>query len=150
VIFFRSCEFFCESGYICREACGSVVLNIAVAVAPWVILVPSKKQAFRGGRSHFFRLILNPSSDPGPAIFQIWESDSCSDSGYSHQSHPNSAMFLLKKLPHRLLLLPKLKNDSVPGPVFHKFFTPGPAPVRKKNAEPFQSRHRIRFHLCKQ
>jgi len=29
---------------------------------------------------------LNP--DPGPEIFQIWESDSCSDSGY-HWSNRN-------------------------------------------------------------
>jgi len=27
--------------------------------------------------------------NPGPAILQIWESDSCSDSGYNHQSNRN-------------------------------------------------------------
>ena len=31
--------------------------------------------------------------NPGPAIFQIWESDSCSDSGYNHQSNLNLPMF---------------------------------------------------------
>jgi len=44
--------------------------------------------------------------NPGPAIFQIWKSDSCSDSGYSHRSNSNLPMFLLKKWPLRLLLLP--------------------------------------------
>ena len=38
--------------------------------------------------------------NPGPAIFQIWESDSCPDSGYNHQSNLNLPMFLLKKWPH--------------------------------------------------
>jgi len=33
--------------------------------------------------------------NPGQAIFQIWESDSCSDSGYSQQSNSNLPMFLL-------------------------------------------------------
>ena len=46
--------------------------------------------------------------NPGPAIFQIWESDS----GHNHRSNRNLPMFLLKKGPHRLLLLPKLKSDS--------------------------------------
>ena len=53
---------------------------------------------------------LNPG--PDPAILQIWESDSCSDSGGNHRSNRNLLMFLLKKWPHRLLLLPKLKSDS--------------------------------------
>jgi len=60
--------------------------------------------------------------NPGPSIFQIWESDSCSESGYNHQSNLNLPIFLLKKWQHRLLLLPKLKNDS--GPFFPKFLTP--------------------------
>jgi len=34
---------------------------------------------------------LNP--DLGPKIFQIWESESCSDSGY-HGCNRNSAMFI--------------------------------------------------------
>ena len=83
---------------------------------------------------------LNP--DPGPAIFQIWGSDSCSDSGYNHQSNLNLPMFLLKKWPHRLLLLPKLKSDSGSGSGFPKFLTPGPDPVRRKNAESCRSRLR--------
>jgi len=53
---------------------------------------------------------FNPGSDP--AIFQSWESHSCSDSGYNHRSNRNLPMFLLEKWPHRLLLLPKLKSDS--------------------------------------
>jgi len=54
---------------------------------------------------------LNPDS----AIFQIWESDSCSDSDYSHRSNRNLPMFLLMKWPHRLPLLPKFKSDSGSG-----------------------------------
>jgi len=45
----------------------------------------------RGVRSHLFRLRLRSCSkvfnpDSGPEIFQIWESDSCSDSGYHNRS----------------------------------------------------------------
>jgi len=71
--------------------------------------------------------------NPGPSIFQIWESDSCSESGYNHQSNLNLPIFLLKKWQHRLLLLPKLKNDS--GPFFPKFLTPVQIRVWRKNAE---------------
>jgi len=65
--------------------------------------------------------------NPGPAIIQIWESDSCSDSGYNHRSNRNLPMFLLKKWPHknrphRLLLLPKWKSDSGSGSVFSQIF----------------------------
>ena len=85
----------------------------------------------RGGRSHFFRLRLHScfkffESGAGSVsgnIFQIWESDSCSDSGYSHRSKCNLPMFLLKKWPHRLLLLPKLKSGS--GTSFSQIFDSG-------------------------
>jgi len=43
-------------------------------------------------------------------------------------------MFLLNKLPHRLLLLPKLKSDS--GPVFPKFLTLAPGPKEKRRILP--------------
>ena len=66
---------------------------------------------------------LNP--DPGPAILKIWESDSCSDAGYSHWSNRNLPMFLLKKWPHRLLLLPKWKSDSGSGSGFSQIFDTG-------------------------
>ena len=72
----------------------------------------------------------------GPAILQIWESNTCSDSGYNHRSNRNFPMFLPKKWPHRLLLLPKRKIDSGPGPVFHKFFTPDPGPKEKPRILP--------------
>jgi len=45
-------------------------------------------------------------------IPQSWESFSCSDFGYNHRSNRNLPMFLPKKWPDRLLLLPKLKSDS--------------------------------------
>jgi len=63
---------------------------------------------------------FNPG--PDPANFLIWESHSCSDSGYNHRSNRNLPMFLLEKCPHRLLLLPKLKSDSGPGPFFSNFW----------------------------
>ena len=64
----------------------------------------------RGGRSHFFRLrscsqIFKSGSDLCPEIF------SCSDSAYNHWSKHNFPMFIFKKSPHSLLLLPKLKSD---------------------------------------
>jgi len=36
--------------------------------------------------------ILNSGPDPGPAIFQIWESDSCSHTGYDHRTNGNLPM----------------------------------------------------------
>jgi len=73
---------------------------------------------------------FNPN--PGPEIFQMWESDSCSGSCYNHRSNRNLPRFLLKKWLHTLLPLPKLKSDSDPGPPFHKFLTPGPCPKEKR------------------
>jgi len=61
--------------------------------------------------------------DPGPAILQLWESDSCSDSGYNHRSNRNLRMFLPKKWPHRLQLLPKWKSDFWSG--FSQIFDSG-------------------------
>jgi len=102
----------------------------------------------RGGRSHFFRLQLRScskifESGSGPATLQIWESDSCSDSGCNHQSSRNLLMFLPKKSPHRLLLLPKRKNDSGSGSGFSQIFDSGserktqnPAGVDSCNPDP--------------
>jgi len=39
---------------------------------------------------------LKPGPDPVPAIFQIWESDSCSDSDCNHRSNRNLPVFSLK------------------------------------------------------
>ena len=80
---------------------------------------------FSDSNSALFSKFWNPGPDPVSAIFQIWESDSCSDSSYNHQSNLNLPMFLLKKWPHRLLLLPKLKSDSESGPGFSQILTPG-------------------------
>jgi len=74
--------------------------------------------------------VLNP--DPGKKIFQIWESDSCSDSG-CHRCNRNSTMLLLEKChirkPHRLLLLLKMKSDSGSG--FSQIFDSGAGSERK-------------------
>jgi len=55
-------------------------------------------------------------------FFKFYESDSYSDSGNNHRSNRNLLMFLLKKWPHRLLLLPKLKSDSGSGFDFSQIF----------------------------
>jgi len=60
-----------------------------------------------------------------PAFLQISESDFCSDSGYNHWSNHNLPMFLPKKWPHRLLLLPKWKSDSGSGFGFSQIFESG-------------------------
>jgi len=120
---------------------------------PQIHVLPHKRINTRGGRSHFFRLRLRSCSkflNPGPAILQIWESDSCSDSGYNRQSNCNLPMFLPKKWLHRLLLLPKWKSDSGPAPFFHKFLTPGPdlGPREKRRILPDSTPViRIRSHL---
>jgi len=114
----------------------------------------------RGGWSHFFRPQLHSCSkflnpDPGPAIFQIWETDSCSDSGYSHRSNRNLPMFLLNSTPALRYdhtdscYSHNWKVTPVPGPVLPKFFTP--VRVRKKNTKSCQSRLRVRsvtFLFC--
>jgi len=77
--------------------------------------------------------VLNPGPDPAPAIFQIWESDTCSTPAiiidpteiypcfYLRNDHADSSY---------------CRNWKVtPGPFFHKILTPCPDPVRKKNAE---------------
>ena len=68
---------------------------------------------------------------PGPAILQIWESNTCSDSGYNHRSNRNFPMFLPKKWPHRLLLLPKRKIDSGSGSGVSQIFDSGSESERK-------------------
>ena len=52
----------------------------------------------------------------------IWQSDSCSYSGY-HRSNQNLPMFLLDKWQRKPLLLPKLKSNS--GSVFSQIFDSG-------------------------
>ena len=94
--------------------------------------------------------VLNPDPDPGLAFLQFWESDSCSDSGYIQPSNHSLPMFLPKKWPHRLLLLPKWKSDSGSGSGFHKFLTPGPdlGPKEKCRILPVSTPAlRIRSHL---
>ena len=81
-----------------------------------------RNKQHRDSRSHFFRLqhrscykIFESGSASGPDILNIWESDSCSDFGDNDRSNPNLPMFLPKKWPHRLLVLPKWKSDSGSG-----------------------------------
>ena len=63
--------------------------------------------------------------DPAPEILQIWESDSRLDSGCNHRSNHNLPMFLPKKWPQRLLLLPKWKNNTGSGSGFSQSFYTG-------------------------
>jgi len=91
---------------------------------------------------------LNPGPDSGPAILQIWESDSCSDSGYNHPANFNLAMFLPKKSPHKFLLLPKWKSDSGSESGFSQILTPDPDPKEKRRILPESTPViRIRSHL---
>jgi len=84
--------------------------------------------------------------NPGPAILQIWESNSCSDSGYDHRSNRNFPMFLPKKWPHRLLLLPKWKSDSGSG--FSQIFDSGSGSQWKtQNPAGVDSGTPVRSHL---
>ena len=59
--------------------------------------------------------ITNSNPDSAQIFFQIWESDSCSDSG-NHRCSRKSAVFVLKQWylqrPRRFLLVPKIKTDS--------------------------------------
>jgi len=100
----------------------------------------------RSGRSHIFRLrlrscseIFKPDPGPTPKNVQIWESDSCSDSGY-HRCNRHSAMFILRIChiwkPSRFLLL-KMKSDSESGSGFSQIFDFGSgAGTERKTQDP--------------
>ena len=70
------------------------------------------------------------NSDPGPEIFQIWEYDSCSDSGYNWGNR-KLPMVSLHKWPPRLLLLPnwKVTPDPDPGPKDKRTILPESTPA---------------------
>jgi len=73
---------------------------------------------------------FNLGPDPRSKIFQIWESDSCSDSGCIRCTR-NLPMFLLKKWQRSLLLLLKLKSGSGSGSGFQQIVDSGPGSERK-------------------
>ena len=81
---------------------------------------------------------LNPG--PDPTILQIWESDSCSDSGYNHRSNRNLPMFLPKTWPHTPATAEMEKWLRVR--FFTNFWLRVRIRVRKKNAESCRSRLR--------
>jgi len=72
--------------------------------------------------------------NPVPAILQIWESDSCSDSGYNNRCKPFTQFthVLRKKLPYTLLLLPKLKSTTGSRFGFSQIFDPDSGSERKR------------------
>jgi len=85
----------------------------------------------------------------GSSILQIWESDSCSDFGYNRRSYPNLPMFLPKKWPHRLRLLPKWKSDSESRSGFSQIFDSGSGCEKKRRILPKStSVNRTRSQLC--
>ena len=89
--------------------------------------------------------------NPGPAILQIWESDSCSDSGYNHRSYRNLPCFYLRNDRTDSCNYRYWKVTPDPGPVFHKFSTlgPDPGPKEKRRILPESTPViRIRSHLC--
>ena len=61
--------------------------------------------------------------NPGPAILQIWESGSCSDSGCNHRSNRNFSMFYLRNDRTDSRNCRNGKVTPVPGSVFHKFWS---------------------------
>jgi len=69
------------------------------------------------------------SLDPGPAIFQIWESGYCLHS--FNRRNRKLPMVLLQQWPRRLLLLLKLKIDSGSRSVFSKNLYSGSRSERK-------------------
>jgi len=87
--------------------------------------------------------------NPGPVILQIWESDSCSD----------SATIIYPTVIYPCFYLRNDRTDScycrygevTPGPVFHKFLTPGPDPGPKDKRRILPESTpviRILSHLC--
>ena len=86
----------------------------------------------------------------GPAIFQIWDSDSCSYSGYNHRSNRNLPMFLLRKDHTDSCHCRNWKVTPGPGPVFPKFLTPCPEPGPKEKCRILPESTpalQIRYHL---
>ena len=79
---------------------------------------------------------LNPGPARGPALLRIWESDSCSDSGYNHWTNRNLPMLLLKKRPHS----PDTAEMEKWLQIRIRFFTSFWLRVRKENAESCRSR----------
>ena len=109
----------------------------------------------RGGNSHIFRLRLHSCSKifesvPGSENFQIWESDSYSDSG-CHLCNWNSATFYLRNAiceNHTDSCCWKWKVTQDPYPFFHKFLTPAPGPKEKCRILPESTPAlRIRSHI---
>jgi len=70
--------------------------------------------------------------NPGLAIFQIWESDSCSDCGCNHRFNRNLPMFDLKNDHTHSCYCRNWKVTPDPGPFFPKFLTTGPDPGPKE------------------
>jgi len=76
------------------------------------------------GRSHFsdsapVSKFFNPV--PGLGTFKVWESDSCSDSGY-RRGNRYVPRLLFREWLRRILLLPNLKRDSGCGPKMSQIF----------------------------
>jgi len=124
-----------------EEICHISLNPALLALAPEVAEV-----TFSDSDSTLVPKFLNPGPDPGPAIFQISESDSCLDSGYNYQSNRNLPMFLLKKCPHSCYCR-NWKVAPDPGLVFAKFLTPGPKEKRRILPESTPVL-RIESHLC--
>jgi len=93
--------------------------------------------------------VLNPATGPSPQNFQIWESDSCSDSGY-HRCNRNSAMFLfmIRHIwkPGRLL---KMKSGSGSESRFSQILASAPVPgLKEKRRILLESTPALRIRGC--
>jgi len=101
----------------------------------------------RGGRSHFFWLRLRSCTKIFESVsgnFQIWESDSCSDSGYHRSNWEFTYVFTLGN-DHADSCYCR-NGNMTPGSVCHKFLTPDSKEERRTLPESTPT-HRIRGHL---
>jgi len=87
--------------------------------------------------------VLNPGADPGPANFQIWELDFCSNSGYNHRFNRNSHMFNRGSYHTDSATAEIEKWDWIRFRFLTNFWLRVRIRVRKKNAESLRSRLRL-------
>ena len=104
------------------------------------------------GRSHFFRLRLHSCSkmfESGSWIFQIWESDYCSDSAY-HRSNRNLPMLFLRNGHPDSCYCRNWEVTPALGGVLHKILTPGAdlGPKKYRILPESTPALRIHGHLC--
>ena len=116
-----------------------------------IFLLDARKETFctRGGQVPFsdsdstpVPKFLNPSPDPRPEYFQIWESDTCSDSVYNHRSNRNLPTIWLRNDHTDLCATRNEKWPQIRVRFFTNFWLRYHTQVRRKNSESSWSRLR--------